>query len=352
VKNEKKIGRCEAIVAALRKRAEDIAGGHELGSEVALAKEFGVSRMTARKAVDALVSEGLLERRAGIGVFVRGTDTVTRHFRFIAGNLLWDASIRMASAARARVKECGAELELRDAQGDEGAYLAEIAALPNASCGGAIVIAMHGKRSDDALKALAETGFPVVALDQIFEDGSVAGVASDNLAGGAIAAKELIDLGHTAIGFMGDVETDTVHARWEGFRLAALSRGIAAPYIYKLRGIGRLTSWEKSVAELVKRIVASRDKPTAILCSCDAVARFAMRAFAENGLGVPGDISIIGFDDDSIAEWTTPSLTTVRQDFEGMGAAAAELLLSFGSLQPTERKRLVPVSLVKRQSAR
>lgn len=349
-RQKKKSGHFGAVLDALRERVAQSAQGDGLGSEVGIAKECGVSRMTARKAVNALIAEGLVERRAGVGIFVRGKDVVTRRFAFVAGNLLWDAAVQMASSARKVMQESGAELVLRDSHGEEGAYLAELAALPASGLDGAIVVSMHGERSDEAIRQLASTGFPVAVIDQAFRDEPIVSVASDNQAGGAVAARALISAGHSEIGFIGDLDTDTVRIRWEGFRAAAIGGGLKVPSVYKIRGVGRLASWETSVSGLVKRILALKRPPTAFFCSCDAVARFAMRTIAASGLSVPGDISLVGFDDDPIAEWTSPALTTIRQDFYAMGHEAAKRLLAFGSLAQSDRCCTIPVSLVERGS--
>ena len=349
-RQKKKSGHCGTVLDVLRTRVAQSAQGDGLGSEVGIAKECGVSRMTARKAVNALIAEGLVERRAGVGIFVRGKDVVTRRFAFVAGNLLWDAAVRMASSARKVMQENGAELVLRDSHGEEDAYLAELAALPSSGLDGAIVAAMHGERSDEAIRQLASTGFPVAVIDQTFKDEPIVSVVSDNLAGGAMAAHALISAGHRELGFIGDLDTDTVRIRWEGFRAAALGGGLKVPAVYKIRGVGRLASWEASVCGLVKRILALKRPPTAFFCSCDAVARFAMRTIAATGLSVPGDISLVGFDDDPIAEWTSPALTTIRQDFYAMGHEAAKRILAFARIAPSERFCAIPVSFVERGS--
>lgn len=349
-KQKKKSGRCGTVLDALRIRVAQSAQGDGLGSEVGIAKECGVSRMTARKAVNALIAEGLVERRAGVGIFVRGKDVVTRRFAFVAGNLLWDKVVQMASSARKVMQENGAELVLRDSHGEEDEYLAELEALPSSEFDGALVASMDGERSDEAIRKLAATGFPVAVIDQSFKDVPIVSVASDNLTGGVMAARVLISAGHRELGFIGDFDAETVRFRWEGFRATALGSGLKLPSVYKIRGVGRLASWEESVCGLVKRILALKRPPTAFFCSCDAVARFAMRTIAASGLSVPGDISLVGFDDDPIAEWTSPALTTIRQDFYAMGHEAAKRLLAFGRLAPSEKSCAIPVSLVERGS--
>ena len=72
--------------------------------------------------------EELVERRAGVGVFVR-QEEVTRRWRFVAGNLLWYTAMKAASAARREATKIGAALELKDAGGDMETMLAEIARL-------------------------------------------------------------------------------------------------------------------------------------------------------------------------------------------------------------------------------
>ena len=90
---------------------------------------------------------------------------------------------------------------------------------------------------------------------------------------------------------------------------------------------------------------------TAIASRGDAVARHAIRTLAEAGVEVPRDMSVTGFDDDPIAEWTSPPLTTIRQDFDEIGGRAfalLEKLLEGGA--PDAAGETVPVSFVARGS--
>lgn len=341
----------ERVAEKLREAVRAASPGDALGSEVSIAKDCGVSRMTARKAVNALIAEGLVERRAGVGVFARGAESITRRFRLIAGDLLWDAAIRVASAARRVTLESGAEIELRDAHGDESDYLAEIAALPHSGATGAIVLSIHSATAEAALRELAASGFPLVVVDQAFAAGDLVGIASNNAEGGALAAEAIVAAGHERVGFLGDFEASTVRDRWEGFRAKLAELGCKAPGKYDIRGVARLESWEEKIAALVPRILKLKARPTALFCSCDAVARLAMRALEANGVKVPAEMSLVGFDDDPIAEWTTPALTTVRQSFTSIGRVAAEKLLALAAHADTPRESvIVPVALIRRDS--
>ena len=76
-----------------------------------------------------------------------------------------------------------------------------------------------------------------------------------------------------------------------------------------------------------------------------------MRALAEEGVSVPRDMSLVGFDDDPIAEWTSPALTTIRQDFSAMGVGAARALAArIKDPSAPGRTLLVSVSIVMRES--
>lgn len=340
------------IADVLRERVAAMKPGEPFGTEVAIADECGVSRMTARKAVNALVEEGLLERRAGVGIFVRGKGEVTRRWRFIAGNLLWDTAIKVASGARREAQKIGAELELKDAGGDMRALLAEIAALPDSGATGAIVFSVHAKAFDAAVHAVAEKGFPIVVVDEdLGKKVNVSCVVADNAIGGRLVAERMASAGHRRLAFIGDLVADTVRERWSGFSKLAADLTGEIPIKYDVKGEDRLGDWGTEVRAAVVRIVKRKVRPTAVFCSCDAIARHAMRAFAEVGMQVPDDVSLVGFDDDPIAEWTTPALTTVRQDFPAMGREAVKALVARIAKPAAPGATVaVPVGFISRES--
>jgi DNA-binding LacI/PurR family transcriptional regulator len=78
------------------------------------------------------------------------------------------------------------------------------------------------------------------------------------------------------------------------------------------------------VAELLLDV--DGDRPTAVLCFADTVAAGVLRTARRLGIDVPGELSVVGFDDIRLASSTTPPLTTVRQDIDGKGRTAATLL--------------------------
>ena len=283
-KKEKSRGRPSLnarIADVLREHVASMKPGEPFGTEVAIADECGVSRMTARKAVNALVEEGLLERRAGVGIFVRGKGEVTRRWRFIVGNLMWDTAIKAASGARREAQKIGAELELKDAGGDMRALLAEIAALPDSGATGAIVFSVHAKAFDAAVHAVAEKGFPIVVVDEdLGKKVNVSCVVADNAIGGRLVAERMASAGHRRLAFIGDLVADTVRERWGGFsRLAAELTG-EVPFKYDVKGEDRLGDWGTEVRSAVVRIVKRKVRPTADAMRCGRLPRqgFPFRA--------------------------------------------------------------------------
>ena len=369
-KKQKWVAPSARIANLLRERVASLKPGDSLGTEVAIAEECDVSRMTARKAVNELVAAGLAERRAGVGVFVRSEERVTRRWRFIAGNLMWDTAIKAASGARREAQKIGAELELKDAGGDMRALLAEIAALPDSGATGAIVFSVHAealpdsgatgaivfsvhaKAFDAAVHAVAEKGFPIVVVDEdLGKKVNVSCVVADNVVGGRLAAERIVSAGHCRLAFIGDLVADTVRGRWSGFSKLAAELTGETPLKYDVKGEDRFGDWGTEVRAAVVRIVKRKVRPTAVFCSCDAIARHAMRAFAEVGISVPDDISLVGFDDDPSAEWTTPALTTVRQDFMSMGREAVKALVARIAKPAAPGAVLnVPVEFIPRES--
>lgn len=92
---------------------------------------------------------------------------------------------------------------------------------------------------------------------------------------------------------------------------------------------------------------------TALVCANDATAVGALRALHEHGLGVPEDISVVGYDDDSEVPYLEPPLTTVRQDYEAQGIQTVKMLVDLiANPQAAHNQHLIPAELVVRQSTR
>ena len=342
-----------ALAAELRRRivADALSAGDYIGTELQIAKESRRSRMTVRRSVQMLINEGLVERRPGRGIFVRAQGHETRHIHMLAGNLLWTPAVRVSRAVQERAQEAGIDVTLRDACGSIEEDVASIRELPTQEIDGAIIMSQHCASFNRALAFLVASEFPFVVVDQGLRDIEAPSVVSDNRDGGAQAVRHLAKFGHTRIAFIGDIEASTSEERYIGVRDGCAELGLPLPAVYDIQCNDRFADWEPNIRKSTLALLSTSPRPTAIVCSCDAVARHVYRVLADQGLTVPSDMSIIGFDDDPIAEWVSPSLTTIRQDFTSMGHAAMMLLEQriANANTPTRHIR-IPVTLVERES--
>ena len=334
--------------------ASKAAPGSFIGTEVELSKRHMLARMTVRRAVQSLVDEGLLERRAGRGVFVRSSAHETRKITMLAGNLCWEPAVLVSRGVRETAAKFGVEVILRDARGNMDEDVEAVRSLPMSGTKGAVIMSQHCAKFNSALCSLVSDGFPFVLVDQTLYDIDAPSVCSDNIAGGTVAASKLAERGHERIVFIGDVDAGTSRDRFNGVRAFAEKAGLPEVRLYDISGRGRFESWAEPVTEAVADIMrfGRACRPTAVVCSCDAVARECYRAFSAMGASVPDDVSVVGFDDDPIAEWLSPPLSTVRQNFTEMGRLAMKALLGCMSSPYSGRaeRHIVPVDFIERES--
>ena len=184
-----------------------------------------------------------------------------------------------------------------------------------------IVVIYEGEASD-LPELAAQTLTPVVFLDRPVE--GLVSVATDNRLGGTLAARHLLELGHTRIGaLVGDGEVANMKARMDGFT-AALSAGGVTP----TSDCTRHGAQDLALGERAADLMRLPEPPTAIFATNDIVAVGAWRTLLTHGFRIPEDVSLIGFDNIEMGRLLLPPLTTVAQDISALGARAAELLLN------------------------
>ncbi|WP_406009120.1 LacI family transcriptional regulator [Streptomyces sp. NBC_00637] len=149
-------------------------------------------------------------------------------------------------------------------------------------------------------------------------------VWADDRAAARAATAHLLELGHRTVHYVA-IPTSAGTRRSEGprtrgWRSALKAAGVTAPAPRGGRGWNARAGYDEGLE------LARDPDVTAILCGNDDLALGVLRALHDAGRSVPGDVSVIGFDDAPHAEFVTPSLTTVRMDFQGLGRDAFELL--------------------------
>ncbi|MGC7096695.1 LacI family DNA-binding transcriptional regulator [Amycolatopsis lurida] len=215
-----------------------------------------------------------------------------------------------------------------------------------------------------ALKAVKQRRLPLVVIDQPIVAGAAV-VGINDRAGAAAAARHLLDLGHRRFGILSAQCLSTprggplslADARRSRFRdnrermigyldtLEAAGLDPGAVPIWETSGLSRA---EAQVS--ARAVLETHPRPTAVLCMSDELAIATLAAAGELGLRVPEDLSVLGFDDTAEAGWTTPALTTVRQDLAGKGRAAGRMALDLLAGRPVQQPVTLETELVVRGS--
>lgn len=189
------------------------------------------------------------------------------------------------------------------------------------------LILMSIPTGDPGIKGLDESGAPCVCTCRLSDAGEsyISFVDADFEGGVGLAMDHLISLGHRRIALLTGAENlVSVKLRKQGYLKALKENDIPLIEGYVLAG--DFTS--ESGYDLVSQIMRHPSPPSALVCGDDMMAFGAIKAVTELGYSVPEDISIIGFDDIRLAQFSNPQLTTIRQDKYQKGRVAAETLLT------------------------
>jgi LacI family transcriptional regulator len=209
------------------------------------------------------------------------------------------------------------------------------------------VVLMGCPPDDPEVGPLSRSELPCVAVDLEISGTHVAYVSSDNVEGGRLAVAHVHGLGHTRIATLaGPLDARPARDRLRGFRDGITRAGLG----YRDELVAYGDYYDESGYAATHRLLALPERPTAIVAASDMMAVGAYRAAREAGLDVPGDVSIVGYDDIVLASHLHPALTTVRQDKVGLGAAAADALLRQIEGDMTATSANLPVELVARGS--
>jgi DNA-binding LacI/PurR family transcriptional regulator len=173
------------------------------------------------------------------------------------------------------------------------------------------------------IEELKGRGFPFIVIGGCQDDPEIASVNCENKQGGRKAAAHLADLGHTSIAYIGLGEANyDSDLRQQGFTDELVSRGIPSPMIHVMDGLPNA----ESVARTIFASSELDQRPTAVFCFNDEVARKLVESLKELGFRVPEDVSVIGFDHTFEATKGPERLTTIRQEIYDMAVQGALLL--------------------------
>jgi LacI family xylobiose transport system transcriptional regulator len=213
------------------------------------------------------------------------------------------------------------------------------------------VILVFSDLSADHKKQLRTRNIPFVVVDPAGDPApDVPSIGSANWSGGVLATRHLIDMGHRDIAMItGPDDMMCSRARLSGYRSALEAAGI--PIRPELIVSGQFH--REDGVERGGELLSLPNPPTAIFAGSDLQALGVYEAARAKGLTIPGDLSVVGYDDLQIAEWVGPPLTTVRQPLTEMAEQATRLVLRMNESDPELSVRIdLATSLIVRSSTR
>lgn len=311
-----------------RINAGQLRAGEPLPSQQAMQSEFAASQSTMERAYALLEKEGLIERRWRSGVFVRpscaspvtGNIGVLGSPGFQQGNSLYAAAlmegiIEAAGAASRHPLILGNSLDW------DGSDCHKV--------DGFLIVNIENMQP---LLEKIPASMPCVSL--LNNTARIACVKADDEGGARQAVEYLVARGHRRIAFLKNNDASIPTARQQGYRAALRDTGIAPrkSWLCSTHLIGHVSPGQHRLAAYsqIERWLQSGWEATgctALLAQNDHLALGAIRAFSENGLRVPEDVSVIGFDGTELCDYFPPRLTSVKIPLREIGRAAVGVLL-------------------------
>ena len=198
--------------------------------------------------------------------------------------------------------------------------------------------------ADSSLPQLKQIGVPVILLNRASYTLSV---GTDNLDGARQAVEHLLELSHRRIAYIGGARsTEESAERREGYLRAMATRGLPFDPTLLVESDG----WPSGGKSCMEQLLGFPARPTAVFCFNDLVASGVLQAIHNAGLRVPQDISVVGFDDSSLASCLVPPLTTFAQPKEAMARMALRMALDLLDGYEASARIILSGRLVVRES--
>lgn len=294
-----------------------------------VAEKAGVSQAAASYALAGSVTkvspatrERVLRAAAELGyqpnLLARGLRGVgTGLLGIIVRDISAAASAEVCRALLHRAPAVGYDMLLTDAADSAKTLLRLAGIMKSKLCEGLILV---GELPDqDVLwEEYEKLGVPTVALLQGARDLPITKVAVDNATGIKLALDHLVALGHTRIGYVAAEWMHGLHDRLEAFKELSRHMGLVA----RDTDIVCQEFSREGGAEALRSFLTKESLPSAVMVATDLMASGFLREALRQGLQIPKDLSVVGFDDITEASLTYPALTTIRQPFGEMAAAA------------------------------
>lgn len=323
-----------------------------------VSKKAGVSRSTVSRLIagNGYVSESARRAvEAAIAALGYRPNTLARGLRSNRSGIIGSVVVNVASPFYAQMvggiqetgRGAGRSVLIVSGYADRDEEARAILELLDRSCDGLVLYLENDMRAD-VLDIVSRADMPVVTVGGDECPAAKARVAIDNYSGALAGMRHLLAQGHRRIAYLsGGLMYRDTRERLRGIEAALRESGLTLGDIIVEHG----SFSERFGYEATTRLLGAHPEVTAIFGGDDDVSAGALLAIKEAGLAVPGDISLLGFDDNFHARHLTPGLTTIRQPVDEAGRVAARLLLALlDGERPHDLAVTIPTELVLRGS--
>lgn len=346
-----------ALYEWIWERIEDgtFGDGDKLISENTLCEKFGISRQTVRHAIGRLEQEGLVERQRGSGTYIKtgglGVNNKTMTVGVITtylddyifpsiingieGVLTKNGYSISLGLTRNRVENERRLLESFLEKGLDGLIVEGTkSALPNPNI--------------EIYKKFYKQGIPVIFMNGYYGELSPNYVVVDDVLGGKMATDYLISAGHKKITGIFKYDDMQGHKRYQGFQESIYHAGITIceeNLMWFATDDSKIFD-ESYQAETLKKL----KQVSGVVCYNDEIATKLIKLLESNAIHVPGDISVVSFDDSNLATMSQIGLTTVAHPGKDLGKMAAKELLKIIKKEQNKSKKVIKPKLIIRES--
>lgn len=322
--------------------------GERLPSIRELAESFGVTIPTIQKSLKVLIDEGKLYAKHGVGTFVSTPHINKKQIVLVLPDVSNPFYAEITKAVESTSRKLGFNVVLCNTFYSEEEEQRCILELQQSNVCGVLIAPIPETTNIAAYQGLMRSDIKTVLIVRDIKGIKFPSVITADYAGVQTLLEYLISIGHKQIGYISSYPSNRRQVALQAYKdtLAKNNLEIREEWIQvsSLEGIA-------GGKEGIVKILAQKDKPTAVFACNDLTAIGAINAIHQVGLRVPDDMAIAGFDNIELAEYLEVPLTTMKQPKEEMGTLATKLLINLiNGIEPAEQQTVLYPQLIVRQT--